>query len=81
MITYRLTLMRMSEMARFKKLWLWLLLYSLLPVVEAGVWDCTTNPVAQVVVGNGGSNSYSTILSWDFAQRTFTTTVCELSRI
>ena len=57
-----------------------LLLYPLLPVVEAGVWDCATNPVAQVVVEAGGTNSYSTILSWDFVARTFTTAVCELGR-
>ena len=28
------------------------------PVLWAGTWDCTNNPLAQAVVGNGGSNSY-----------------------
>jgi hypothetical protein len=68
----------MRNVPRF--MWLFLLLHPLLPVVEAGVWDCATNPVAQVVVEAGGTNSYSTILSWDFVARTFTTVVCELGR-
>ena len=52
----------------------------LLPVGRAATWDCTNHPLAQAVVGNGGSNSYSTVLSWDFNSKTFTTTVSTVTK-
>ena len=59
--------------------WLLTLLLAFVPAGQAGVWNCTANPIAQAVVSNGGSNSYSTILTWDFGSRTFTTAIANVS--
>ena len=60
--------------------WLLTLLLAFVPAGQAGVWNCTANPIAQAVVSNGGSNSYSTILTWDFGSRTFTTAVAKVTK-
>ena len=60
--------------------WLLELLLAFVPAGQGGTWDCTTNPIAQAVVDNGGSNSYSTILTWDFGTKTFTTAVAKVTK-
>ena len=54
-----------------------LFLLLLLPAAEPGTWDCTDEPLAQVVVED--SNAYSTILSWDFTSQTFKTLISQVT--
>ena len=57
------------------------LLLTLLPKGgHGGVWDCSANPLAQAVVGDGGSNSYSSIISWNFGTKTFATVVSKVTQ-